>query len=62
MGNNSYTSLNFREDCFDMAVLKNDNLLFYNSFEYKTKEDVLYFIVNSFQQNKFKLKKIFFMF
>ena len=57
LGNNNYTSLNFREDCFDMAVLKNDHLVFHNSFEYKTKEDVLYFIINSFQQNKIKLKK-----
>ena len=49
--------MNFREDCFDMAVLKNNHLVFHNSFEYKTKEDVLYFIINSFQQNKIKLKK-----
>ncbi len=62
LGNNHYTCLNFRENCFDMAVLKNGKLLFHNSFDYKTKEDVLYFILNSFQQNKFKLKKnIFFI-
>jgi len=53
------TNLNFRGDCFDIVIFKNKKLMFYNSFNYKTKEDVLYFILSSFLQNKLKFEKTY---
>ena len=53
------TNLNFRGDCFDIVIFKNKKLMFHNSFNYKTKEDVLYFILSSFLQNKLKFEKTY---
>ena len=35
--------------------------MFYNSFDIQTKEDVLYFILSTFQENKLKLEKTHFL-
>ena len=42
--------LNIKNMCFDMIVLKGCNLLFYNYFRFKTKEDFLYFLLFSIEQ------------
>jgi len=54
-------NLNFRENCFDIVIFKNKKLMFYNSFDIQTKEDVLYFILSTFQENKLKLEKTHFL-
>ena len=37
--------LNVKNQCFEMIVLKGANLLFDNTFRFKTKEDFLYFLL-----------------
>ena len=42
--------LNVKNQCFEMIVLKEAKLLFYNYFRFKTKEDFLYFVLFSMEQ------------
>lgn len=42
--------LNVRSPKFDMVVIKGRNLLFHNTFSFKTKEDFLYFLLFSIDQ------------
>lgn len=42
--------LNVKNQCFEMIVLKEAKLLFYNYFRFKTKEDFLYFLLFSVEQ------------
>ncbi|MFK5857130.1 MAG: DUF3822 family protein [Bacteroidota bacterium] len=42
--------VNIRSGCFDMVYFKENKLFFYNSFEFKTKEDFIYFMLISIDQ------------
>ena len=42
--------LNVKNQSFEMTVIKESNLLFDNNFRFKTKEDFLYFLLNSIEQ------------
>lgn len=42
--------LNIKSPKFDMVVIKGCNLLFHNTFSFKTKEDFLYFLLFSIDQ------------
>ena len=52
--NNSRTLFftNIETDSFQVIIFKNKNLLYYNDFEYQTKEDILYFLLFVIEQNK----------
>ena len=43
---------NIERENFQVIIFKNKNLLYYNNFEYQTKEDILYFILFVIEQNK----------
>jgi len=43
---------NIDQDSFQVIIFKNKKLLYYNNFEYKTKEDILYFLLFAIEQNK----------
>lgn len=43
---------NIENQNFQIIILKNKNLLYYNNFEYQTKEDILYFLLFVIEQNK----------
>ena len=47
---NTRIYLHIKEQCYEMIVLKGANLLFDNSFRFKTKEDFLYFLLFSIEQ------------
>jgi len=42
--------VNVHSTFFDLLVVENNKLLFYNSFTYKTAEDFIYFILFTFEQ------------
>lgn len=42
--------LYIKDQCYEMTVLKGANLLFDNTFHFKTKEDFLYFLLFSIEQ------------
>lgn len=44
-GNEESVFVNVRKSRFDVVVLKGNNLLLYNAFNYRTKEDFAYFLV-----------------
>ena len=43
--------VNMRNRNFDMAILKDGNLLFYNNFRFNTKDDCAYFLLFAMEQN-----------
>jgi hypothetical protein len=43
---------NIETESFQVIIFKNKNLLYYNDFEYQTKEDILYFLLFVIEQNK----------
>lgn len=52
--------LNFRKNCIDLALVKDNELQLINSFDVKTPEDVCYFTLNTYEQfnlpiNSYKL-------
>lgn len=42
--------VNVRKNWFDIVVLKGNNLLLYNAFKYRTKEDFIYFLIYVLEQ------------
>ena len=42
---------NVRNYDFDMVILKEGKLLFFNNFKFKTKEDFVYFLLFAMEQN-----------
>lgn len=42
--------VNFQESNFELVILSNQKLLLYNSFEYKTKEDFVYYLLFTIEQ------------
>lgn len=44
--------VNIRHNAFDILVIDGQKLLFFNSFEYQTKEDFIYYILFTFEQLK----------
>ncbi len=42
--------VNVRDNCFDLIYFKENKLHFHNSFEFKTKEDFIYFLLISIDQ------------
>ncbi len=42
--------VNLRDDCFDVVYFKENKLHFYNSFDFHTKEDFIYFLLISIEQ------------
>jgi hypothetical protein len=45
-----FVFVNVRDHVFDMAVLRNEKLHFYNSFKFSTREDFIYFLLFSLEQ------------
>ena len=43
---------NIQSDYFQILILKNKNLIYFNSFDVNNKEDILYFLLFCFEQNK----------
>ena len=37
--------MNISQSLFDIVVLKDSKILFYNNFEYQTKEDFIYYVL-----------------
>jgi hypothetical protein len=55
LGNSSFTDekqvyIHVQEGHFELVVLKNKELLFFNSFEYQTPEDFIYYVLFAFEQ------------
>jgi hypothetical protein len=50
--------LNFNEGVFELIAKENNNLLYYNVFNYETKEDVMYFLLFMMEQFKLDQNKI----
>lgn len=50
--NRSLCFLNFEKGLFSMIVIEGNNLKFYNSFTYVTKEDLAYYVLFVFEQLK----------
>ena len=48
----------FSKNYFEMAMLSNGKLLFYNSFEFQTSEEIAYYILFALKQWKVKADKI----
>ncbi len=42
--------VNLQDDCFDLVYFKENKLHYYNSFEFRTKEDFIYFLLISIDQ------------
>ena len=42
--------MNISQSLFDIVVLKDSKILFYNNFEYQTKEDFIYYILFTLEQ------------
>ncbi len=42
--------VNLRDDCFDLVYFKENKLHYYNSFDFLTKEDFIYFLLISIDQ------------
>ena len=42
--------VNIRSDRFEIVILKNKELILFNSFEYKTEEDFVYYILFTAEQ------------
>ena len=42
--------VNLRDDCFDLVHFKENKLHYYNTFEFRTKEDFIYFLLISIDQ------------
>jgi len=42
--------INFNKNSFEIAVIKNQKLSFFNSFNFKTDEDAIYFLLNVFKK------------
>jgi len=42
--------VNLRENCFDLVYFKENKLHFYNTFDFNTKEDFIYFLLISIDQ------------
>lgn len=49
--------VNMRSRIFDMVVIKDDKLLFYNYFKYHVKEDFIYFVLFSMEQLRINPEK-----
>ncbi len=49
--------VNVAETSFDIVVIENSKLLFYNSFSYNTKEDFIYYILFTAEQLKLNPEK-----
>jgi len=47
-----YFFVNVRSHAFDIVVIEDQKLLFFNSFEYQTPEDFIYYILFTFEQLK----------
>ena len=50
--------LNIKDQRFEMIVIKEDNLLFDNTFRFKTKEDFLYFMLFTLEQLKLEAESV----
>lgn len=50
--------LNFNEGVFELCARRNNELLYYNVFEYETKEDVLYYLLFMMEQFGFDPEKV----
>ena len=49
--------VNVAETSFDIVVIENSKLLFYNSFSYNTQEDFIYYILFTAEQLKLNPEK-----
>lgn len=50
--------VNVRKNVFDMVVIRNQKLLFYNTFKFSTKEDFIYFLLFAMEQLRLNPEKI----
>ena len=44
--------VNLQEESFQVLIIKKKRLLYYNNFDFNTKEDILYFLLFVIEQNK----------
>jgi len=49
--------VNIRKNWFDIIVLKENNLVLFNSFKYRTKEDFIYFLIYVMEQLRLNPEK-----
>ena len=49
---------NIYKSSFEFAAVQSGNLLYYNYFKYKTDDDLIYFILNTFNQLNFDVNKV----
>lgn len=61
-GTNTQVYANIASRHFELIALKNNELLFYNSFIYETKEDFIYYVLFSLEQLKLNPEEIPFIF
>ena len=48
---------NLQEEDFQVLIIKKNKLLYYNNFDFNTKEDILYFLLFVIEQNKIDINK-----
>ena len=56
IGNNLFVNVNL--NYFELVILKSSSLVFYNRFEYTTKEDFIYYILFTIEQLDLNVEKI----
>ena len=49
--------VNLQEESFQVLIIKKNKLLYYNNFDFKKKEDILYFLLFVIEQNKIDSNK-----
>ena len=55
---NEHAYLNLSNDRLDITLFKNNKLIFNNSFDFVTKEDILYYTLFTFEQLKINNEKV----
>lgn len=58
LGAEEIVFVNVRKNWLDMVVLKGNGLLFFNSFQYKSKEDFIYYLIYVLEQLNLNPEKI----
>lgn len=62
IGTGSQLYANIADGHFELVAIKNNELLFYNSFIYETKEDFIYYVLFTLEQLKLNPEEIPFIF
>lgn len=57
--NKSEVNLNIKEDHFELLIIKNKELVYYNIFEFKNNDEVIYFLLLTLQQKEIRPSSIY---